>query len=500
MIDSETEIKLRKHEEKGISEDTPWEDDHLEREKSAQVLGRILKTIEQPFVVAINSPFGTGKSFFVNRLVQQFRNEGQVALYFNAWEKDGQGQPLLSFVGELQKQFSEHFGITKKRKSMKAVLKGAGNIALRKGLPIAARVTTAGFLGDDEIKAMGQAGQELVSGMGALAEGLVETQAQAESVFAAFKKDLEKAAADALSKKDEVAKAVYVFIDELDRCRPPYALELLENIKHLFSVPGMVFVLSIDRDHLKNSISTIYGSGMDSEGYLARFIDQNYRLPEPSHYAYAGFLFDRFGLDSVFAQRRDGRDDGDSIQKHFSELSGLFSLSLRDQEQAFAEINFVIRNITPKRAIFAPLLGQLAALKRYDYRVYEDYCHGRLTWEEMSQIISEKSLGNSWLNDRGTLFSRAWLLLGNSSDPMQLNAVVGQANERLNSFSASGKYTADMERERSELEPKRDLYSRAFEIMQAINNRYDMFFHGRSASLAKLIFSEFEIAQELSGN
>ena len=162
MSDQKIGTKLQKHEELAIDQDTPWGDDYLERANAAQVLGRVLLTIEQPFVVAINSPFGTGKSFFVKRLLQQFRNEDQVALYFNAWEKDNQGQPLLSFVGELQSQFSEHYGIKKDRKSMKALVKGAGNLVLRRGIPTAARIATAGILGDEDVKELGNLSKEII--------------------------------------------------------------------------------------------------------------------------------------------------------------------------------------------------------------------------------------------------------------------------------------------------------------------------------------------------
>lgn len=251
MAELSKNIKLRKHEESAIDSSDPWAGDCLERWKAADILGRVLRTIEQPFVVAINAPFGTGKSYFVQRLLQQFRNEGQVALYFNAWEKDNHTQPLLSFVGELQVQFEQHYGIKKTRKSMKALTKGAGIYALRKFVPGLVRVATAGVIGDEGIKGLSNAAEELISGAGSLAEDLVEHQIETEKAQADFRKNLEKAASDALAKAGDEAKAVYIFVDELDRCRPPFALELLENIKHLFSVPGLVFVLSIDRAHLK---------------------------------------------------------------------------------------------------------------------------------------------------------------------------------------------------------------------------------------------------------
>jgi|GEM_PF-702905 len=500
MTEQTTEIKLQKHEELEVSKEAPWVDDYLDREKAGKVLGQVLQTIEQPFVIAINSPFGTGKSFFVNRLVQQFQNEGQVALYFNAWEKDNQSQPLLSFVGEIQKQFSKNYGISKTRKSMKAVVKGAGNIALGKGVPALARIFTAGVLGDDDIKALGQVGQELISGAGNVAEGLVQKQADVETAFEDFRKDLEKAAADALDKAGEQAKAVYVFVDELDRCRPPYALELLENIKHLFSVQGIVFILAIDRNHLKNSISTIYGAGMDSEGYLARFIDQNYYLPGPSREAYARFLSKRFGFSGVLDHRREGQNEREGIIGHFSEASELFSLSLRHQEQAFAEMNFVVRSVPQNWALFAPLLALLSALKRWDHELYEEYCKGRKNWDDLVPLVSRLPLGNDWLNSSKSLFSRAWLLIGNQTNLQHLRETVQLVDSQLNNLSKVDPVSHDATEKRIELEAKRALFEKADQIARYLSSRYNIFEDIDGSSPAKILYKRFALAAEFSSS
>ena len=73
-------------------------------------------------------------------------------------------------------------------------------------------------------------------------------------------------------------KPVVFIIDELDRCRPNYAVEVLEQIKHLFSVPKIVFVLSIDKEQLGHAVRGVYGSEkLNADEYLRRFIDILYR-------------------------------------------------------------------------------------------------------------------------------------------------------------------------------------------------------------------------------
>ena len=71
-----------------------------------------------------------------------------------------------------------------------------------------------------------------------------------------------------------------VFIDELDRCKPTFAIELLEMIKHLFDVENIVFVFALDITQLSYSVQSVYGAGIDSTGYLCRFFDYISKLPK----------------------------------------------------------------------------------------------------------------------------------------------------------------------------------------------------------------------------
>lgn len=70
-----------------------------------------------------------------------------------------------------------------------------------------------------------------------------------------------------------------IVIDELDRCRPDYALSLLETIKHFFAVDGVHFVLGVNLKELQNSVRARYGVGANAETYLQKFVNLHYTLP-----------------------------------------------------------------------------------------------------------------------------------------------------------------------------------------------------------------------------
>ncbi|MDF2984869.1 MAG: hypothetical protein K0R50_379, partial [Eubacterium sp.] len=88
-----------------------------------------------------------------------------------------------------------------------------------------------------------------------------------------------------------------IFIDELDRCRPTFAVETLEVIKHYFNIENIVFVMAIDLVQLSHSISTLYGNDMDSSGYLRRFFDFNINIPSADIREYTLNLLSSYSLN-----------------------------------------------------------------------------------------------------------------------------------------------------------------------------------------------------------
>ena len=95
-------------------------------------------------------------------------------------------------------------------------------------------------------------------------------------------------------------KPLLVMIDELDRCRPTYAVELLETAKHLFAVDQVVFVLAVNRTELQHAVKALYGNEFKADGYLRRFIDLDVHLPEPNLENFLNELFVSMGLKIIF--------------------------------------------------------------------------------------------------------------------------------------------------------------------------------------------------------
>lgn len=124
----------------------------------------------------------------------------------------------------------------------------------------------------------------------------------------------------------EDAEKLVIFIDELDRCRPTFAIEMLEGVKHYFDDDRIIFVLSVNKSQLIHTISRYYGDDFDGNLYLNKFFDINIQLPKADTRVY----FDVLGISC---------NDYLWIKKFANELQKYYRLSLRDTTRYFQKID-----------------------------------------------------------------------------------------------------------------------------------------------------------------
>ena len=136
-------------------------------------------------------------------------------------------------------------------------------------------------------------------------------------------------------------RTVAIFVDELDRCRPDFAVQTLEIIKHLFNVERVVFVIAMDISQLSHTVKSVYGEGFDSVGYLERFFNVMTILPQGTQFSYENILCEVQNeiMETEEKGRPDKSDDfeifyekykWDKIKTDFSFVAKSFGLSLRE--------------------------------------------------------------------------------------------------------------------------------------------------------------------------
>lgn len=382
-----------------VSNDAPFAEDALGRETTAEVLTQFVSRIEDPFVLALNAPWGSGKTTFVRMWRQSLENASFQTLYFNAWETDFSSNPFVSLVGELAAAIEDMSGGKPTRKHLERAKKIAVSISKR-AVPVAVRIGTAGAVDLDK---------EIEKELSALAGDIAKDQIQSYASTKAAIRDFRDALQDLVSSLAGNRPLVF-FIDELDRCRPSYAIELLEQAKHLFSVPGIVFVLSLDKNQLIHSIRAVYGSEFDAGGYLRRFIDIDFALPDPEPGNYTAHLFDRLGVTKHFEGRppQHRRDEHDIVRSLMQDLVEITGLSLREQMQCVSRLLIVLNTIPDNHKLFDFELVTMTILREWRPDLYSRFAAGIIGDREVVDELRTLPGGPQFLAEhRGCLVQAA---------------------------------------------------------------------------------------------
>lgn len=391
-----------------IPADDPFKFDALERKPVVEFLRDLIKQIQGPFVLALDSPWGTGKTTVVRMLRRSLEIEGFRCVYFNAWKDDYVTDPLIPMVSAIDElKPGSDVANDSFRSSMATVRKAVGPIAKR-ALKAAIKMGTMGVLD------VGEAFEEATADAASeAADDLIDAFQKEKASLEQFRDALEKA----VGKLSENAppRPLIFFIDELDRCRPSYAIELLERVKHLFDVPNMVFVLSIDKKQLEAITAAVYGERIDAPEYLRRFIDLEYALPALHTKSYTRTLIERFGFKEFFDTRKQHRTlayDHDHFVEAFTLLAGIFDLSLRAIERCLSRLAVVLTQTTTDHYLDPIVLSLLLVLRTKRPDLYSGLINGVLAPQDLMKTLQEMPKARELTEYRYSSTLEAYLIVG----------------------------------------------------------------------------------------
>ncbi|HAT4125216.1 TPA: hypothetical protein I9Z60_001567 [Clostridium perfringens] len=290
---------------------TSFKDDLLGRESIAINLTKIIENAKDINVISIDSSWGTGKTTFIKMWKDMLDNDDKYknqfsTLYFNAWKNDYIKDPFAALITEIELDTSNDL-----REAFKNAIT-VGEKICKSALNISLKLATAGAIGTDDIK-----GKEIKD---SVLKCIIDEKNNREE----FIEKLESLACE--------DKKIIFFIDEIDRCRPNFAIELLEVIKHLFIAKNIFFVISVDKEQLSHSIGTLYGQGMDSNGYLRRFFDLDYKMPIIDKENYLKFK------NKIF----DGDESCGTLLLYLNKLMIRDNYSLRDIDKTYEFLKILI--------------------------------------------------------------------------------------------------------------------------------------------------------------
>lgn len=333
-----------------------WQDDELDRERQAELLTAFL--VQQyasgapRFTLNINSSWGYGKTFFLSHWKRDLEDLKYLVLSYNAWENDYSKDPLMSFLFEISSQLSVRLKQCASESKDAQVINNA---------------KTSLESNEQLIKFLKKNGVQLIRSLVSVTTGLnlpagaslptnpYEAEQERKEAVEGFKKKLTNVISTIKQHEgadNEYFKApLFIFIDELDRCRPNFTIELIEVVKHICNVDDVYFVFATDGEQLQASMEGTYGQGFDAEIYFNRIFSREVHLSTPNNNQFARALVREYGIFKsaqdvqtlIFASVVNNQTETERFYADFQWVADAFKLDLRAQHQLAAAFDTLRR-------------------------------------------------------------------------------------------------------------------------------------------------------------
>lgn len=272
--------------------------DEFHRKTIAENIIKLLNADVDFCPMVIDGGWGTGKTEFCHKLINLIREQDEArqasaqpatdtppaeagqggenhsentqqperaVIYLDAFASETVDDPLLCILAAIRAEFPEEE--TRKKISQRAVP------VVKTLCKVAGKAAFAHIFKQDIAEVSEEVAEAASDGANALidqtVDKLLDQYADAQENIEALKTTLKTAAA---------TRPIIFFIDELDRCRPDFALSILELVKHVFEVPGIKFIFVANMEQLKAVIRKRYGQDVDADVYLEKFVNTTIAL------------------------------------------------------------------------------------------------------------------------------------------------------------------------------------------------------------------------------
>lgn len=224
----------------------------------ADSLLRKISDDEYPYVLSVEASYGMGKTYFFSRFCEYANSNGYNCIYISAWENDYQPSPFCFIVKEILNYLTRC--ITPSSSSIITKLK-------ERAVNVTKKILSSSTFHIGVNVGVFSSGAE--TNINNLCASFLETTD--------YIKEFKKTLIDILV--DNRMKPLIIIVDELDRCRPDYALKTLEIIKHFFDLSNLYVILPVNTEALTQAVESTYGQITNSENYMRKFITETYKIP-----------------------------------------------------------------------------------------------------------------------------------------------------------------------------------------------------------------------------
>ena len=332
-------------------------------------------------VISINGKWGSGKTVFAKQIEYVMKHEEEYKQLcssyrvdenanYNSWENDSINMPVHSLLLQLIKYYNV-------KSDTPLDLKKAS----KKVLNIMTKLATNGAVDIEDLN-LNKTEDEKIN---ALLNDVICT----EDLKEFFNNIIDQILA-------EKNNRLLIIVDELDRCRPTYAIEMLECIKHFYSNDKITFLVVTDNIQLSKTIKKVYGSEYDGELYLNRFYDSVIELSNNINTFKTAYISSLYGKDIT---------ETDLFNEITMTCINYFKLELR-QINSFIEYAKTAQNIIGdyynNSLLFKQSLAYCICCISYGLKVtsvneYDLYMQGK--WNKLDEVLNSNVKLIEWLEE-----------------------------------------------------------------------------------------------------
>ncbi len=375
-----------------ISEDEGFEQDLFGRKAFGQSLKNVIINSDDALVISLDGMWGEGKSTFVRMWQGILKEDGIPNIYIDAFSNDYVDNAFISVASAInsyiESNAKDSSSVNVSRYKEKAKQIGVKLLSL--GTKIGVKAITLGALENSDIELVKSLGDDISSNSSDFVSDLIEQKLSSHSAdvqsFELFRKLLSELPNEI---EGNDGKPLVIIIDELDRCRPSYAVDFIEKIKHFFSVKNVVFLLVMHKQQLEVAVKSIYGSEIDAHSYLQKFINIETSLPKSTDLhgitnidKYCNYLINAHEIAHP-------RINSESFQRYILALATYYNLSLRQLEKVYTNISIFAASSNNNTLLVPPLLSFLAVIKVIKPDIYAKLDKQKLSY---SQLVSSSEL------------------------------------------------------------------------------------------------------------
>lgn len=364
-----------KHIEPSVEPGNPFKNCSTGREGIGEALTSIVHSIDLGGTIALTGDWGSGKTTFLRMWKQSLENKHYPVVLLNAWETEWAEDPLIAVIACIRRSCGQKEALDNLLCIAKEFVQQP-----RQMIRSIVKASIDNHIGDVSQSIEEQTGQAF--------EKAVNSFDGKETSMVSLKENLEKLAWNVNQESSDEKPLVFI-IDELDRCRPDYAVRMLEVLKHFFVVKNIVFVCAVDKKHLEDSICGFYGSEkINASEYLRRFFDLEIGLPLPDYTKFCEHLYDYYQLSVFFeSEKRQAhpifKKNAEDFKWFLSSLGIKKGLSLRQLERITAFTKLSLRNM-PVGTSYYPILSLFVTyLRFFDYQFYTALRDHKWTCQEI---------------------------------------------------------------------------------------------------------------------